>query len=159
MTEFTETEEKLLHKLVNQELKIKELQFQLNQERKEKWAAQRKYFVGFELGKEVTGIIKDLAGLLKEEADGQGQGDDGKCKMEVMRSRIPVALNILKGKIEGLDIDKEVLNDLEKIVDILMLRKNSEPGNAADDQPNEVESEDKQSSPIVQYVQIFDIKR
>ncbi len=109
---------------------------------------------GFQMGKELTEIIEQFTSdMLKKNGDGQ---DDGNGDMEVLRRNIPKALRSLKEKIRRLDFDKDVLEDLKKMVDILILRRKSEE--PAANQP-EVVAVDVQSTPIVKTLRILEYSR
>ncbi len=156
--ELTVMESKLLHKVVCLEQKIAELNSQLNQER-EKLAAQKNHreldCKGFLMGKELAEIIEQLTSdLLKKDGDGP---DDGDGDLEVLRRNIPRALKSLKEKIQRLDYDKEVLEDLKKMVNILTSRK--KPEEPAANQPEVLDSNDVRSKPIVETVEMIEFRR
>lgn len=155
---LTETEAKLLHQFVNQEREMTKLKSELIEERKEKLETQQNYVMfkrmGLQMVEGLTEIVEDLVGdLLKEEENGQGQHDgDSDAGMEVLRNRIPMALNILKERIQRLTFnqeDKEMLEDLRKTINIFIATKKSVPevGNLDND-----DNGPRSSTPKVKYV-------
>lgn len=155
---LTETEAKLLHQFVDQERLITKLKSELIGERKEKLETQQNFMVfkgmGLQMVNGLTEIVEDLVGdLLKEEEDGQGQHDgDSDAGMEVLRNRIPMALNILKERIKRLTFnqeDKQMLEDLRKMINIFIAKKKSVPeaGNLLNDDDGP-----RSSTPVVKYV-------
>lgn len=155
---LTETEAKLLHQFVDQERLITKLKSELIEERKEKLETQQNFMVfkgmGLQMVNGLTEIVEDLVGdLLKEEEDGQGQHDgDSDAGMEVLRNRIPMALNILKERIQRLTFnqeDKQMLEDLRKMINIFIATKKSVPeaGNLFNDDDGP-----RSSTPVVKYV-------
>ncbi len=103
---------------------------------------QNKYLaiktMGLEIGKGLTEIIEDLIGGLI--AEGENQDDDD---VEVLRRRIPMALRVLKERIFRLNFnleDKEMLEDLRRMIHIFILRKRTE-----EEEPESEPLEDNQN--------------